>query len=180
MIFIAHLFFGLWFFLPAGVANVVPIFASRIPIIKKFSYPIDAHLKVHNIRILGDNKTFRGFLTGITLGIVTAYFQSFVALPNSENIFKQYDPLLLGFLLSFGALTGDAVKSFFKRRIGIRSGKSWLIADQIDYILGAILFTLPVVILPWYLYIIIVIEWFCIHVISTYLGFKTRLKKTPI
>jgi CDP-diglyceride synthetase len=37
-------------------------------------------------------------------------------------------------------MTGDAVKSFFKRRLGITPGKSWFPFDQLDFVLGAILF----------------------------------------
>ncbi len=177
---VSSLFFGLWFFVPAGVANVVPIFASHIPMIKKLSYPVDNYQTIGGKRILGDHKTIRGFITGIFFGIFAALLQSSIPLPIENNIFKEYNPLLLGFLLSFGALSGDAIKSFFKRRMGIRSGKSWLIADQLDYIFGAILFTLPIIQLTWHIYLIVIIEWFCIHLASTYIGYKTKLKNSPL
>jgi CDP-archaeol synthase len=40
-------------------------------------------------------------------------------------------PVQPGLLISFGALAGDSIKSFFKRQIGIRSGASWLVFDQL-------------------------------------------------
>lgn len=177
---LSPILFSLWFFIPAGVANVVPIFAANIPIIKKFSYPVDCYKSIGGIRILGNNKTIRGFITGILFGILVAYLQSVIPFPIENDVFKTYNPFLLGLLLSSGALVGDGVKSFFKRRIGIKSGRSWLLADQLDYIFGAIIFTLPVLQLHWYLYIFVIIEWFFIHILSTYIGYKIKLKKSPI
>ena len=48
--------------------------------------------------------------------------------------------LLLSFYLGLGALLGDLVKSFFKRKIGIKSGEPWIIFDQIDYVIGGLIF----------------------------------------
>jgi CDP-2,3-bis-(O-geranylgeranyl)-sn-glycerol synthase len=42
-----------------------------------------------------------------------------------------------------GAMSGDAVKSFFKRRVGIAAGRPWVPADQLDFIVGAMLFAWP-------------------------------------
>jgi hypothetical protein len=46
-------------------------------------------------------------------------------------------PLLPGLLMGLGAGIGDAVKSFFKRRIDIEPGESWPVFDQLDFFLGA-------------------------------------------
>jgi len=61
-------------------------------------------------------------------------------------------PLLPGFLMALGALVGDSVKSFFKRRVDIAPGESWLFFDQLDFFLGASLFVWtvqPLPLLPW-------------------------------
>ncbi|RMD58557.1 CDP-archaeol synthase, partial [Candidatus Woesearchaeota archaeon] len=50
----------------------------------------------------------------------------------------------IGFALGFGALLGDSVKSFFKRRMGIAPGKPWYIIDQLDYVIGAIIIASPI------------------------------------
>ena len=34
-------------------------------------------------------------------------------------------------------MSGDAVKSSFKRRVGIAPGQPWFPADQLDFIVGA-------------------------------------------
>jgi len=41
---------------------------------------------------------------------------------------------------SLGALTGDVVKSFFKRRMGVERGRPLPLADQLDFYAGATLF----------------------------------------
>ena len=46
--------------------------------------------------------------------------------------------------MGFGALTGDLAKSFFKRRIGIKPGAKFIPFDQMDFVLGAFIFTVPV------------------------------------
>ena len=45
------------------------------------------------------------------------------------------------FSLCFGALCGDIIESFFKRRIGKNRGENWIILDQLDFILGALMFS---------------------------------------
>ena len=42
--------------------------------------------------------------------------------------------------MGLGAGVGDAVKSFFKRRVGIAPGSSWLFFDQLDFFVGAYAF----------------------------------------
>ena len=51
--------------------------------------------------------------------------------------------MFLGGWLGLGALVGDMVKSFFKRRLGIKPGTMFQPWDGIDYMLGAIIFMLP-------------------------------------
>jgi len=43
--------------------------------------------------------------------------------------------------ICFGALIGDIIKSFFKRRIGKKRGQDWIPFDQIDFILGVLFFS---------------------------------------
>jgi CDP-2,3-bis-(O-geranylgeranyl)-sn-glycerol synthase len=53
--------------------------------------------------------------------------------------------VLFGFLAGFGAIFGDLLKSFFKRRVGIRSGGAWPVFDQLDFIIGFFAFTYLIV-----------------------------------
>lgn len=101
-------------------------------------------------RILGEGKTWRGLLTGTFLGMTlgfglavgASYLSTseygFLNLTNFEG-FPLMIPLL--FSLCFGALLGDIIESFFKRRIGKARGQDWIPFDQIDFILGALCFS---------------------------------------
>ena len=175
--------FALWFFLPAGIANVTPVIVAHMPILKELNYPLDGYKKINNIRIFGDHKTVRGIISGCILGTVTAI----ILFPFSHN-FQTILPswyfttniVWLGFLLSLGALLGDAIKSFFKRQMKIQPGKTWIPFDQIDYIIGGLFFASFVHILPIQQYITILIIWIIIHVLSTYSGYFLHLKNQPL
>lgn len=183
---IKDILFSLWFFFPAGFANMAPIFAARIPFLHNYSYPLDCYKKMNNKRILGDHKTIRGIISGIIIGIIMVYFQQY--LYNHFVFFKsisiinytQINIFLFGFLLGFGALFGDAVKSFFKRQFAISEGKSWLFFDQLDYIIGAIVFSLFYIRLTLFIYMLAIILWFLLHVIVSFIGFLMGLKRSAI
>jgi CDP-2,3-bis-(O-geranylgeranyl)-sn-glycerol synthase len=131
----------LYLFLPAFVANGMPVVARKLPGIARWTTPI-------NIKLFGANKTYRGFAVGVASAVICALIQF-----SLRNVwfFKELNELhtslgqsaLVGLLLGFGALFGDLVKSFVKRRIGIAPGHAWPILDGIDYVLGAIVFIWP-------------------------------------
>ncbi|MEI7631739.1 MAG: CDP-archaeol synthase [bacterium] len=182
-----HLLFGLWYFLPAGFANAAPVFAKKIPLLNKLDMPIDCHKSFKGKRIFGDHKTVRGFVAGTLIGSVTgllqyvAYFH-FGWFQNFSLVIytSVWQCLLLGALLGFGALFGDAVKSFFKRQFSVPSGKAWFPFDQIDYIIGGLLFGSILIDLPHSEYIWIVLVWFLIHPLATFIGWLMGLKDSPI
>jgi len=177
---------ALWFFLPAGLANATPVFAKRIPLLKKLEYPIDFYKTYKGIRIFGDHKTMRGLITGIVIAILTAGIQQAIYnnSPELRNAlgfdFSSINFFVYGFLAGFGALIGDAIKSFFKRRVNIKPGATWFPFDQIDYIIGGIVFLIPLIRLSFLDYLITFIVWFAMHLISTYIGFLLKLKDKPI
>ena len=178
---------ALWFLLPAAFANAIPVFAAATPGIKKFDAPIDGGLTWRGHRLLGPHKTWRGIIAGIILATLTLWIQ--------QHLFENYEwtrfiagdvnyshlpVLILGPLFALGALGGDAVESFFKRQRNITSGGAWVPFDQLDYIIGSVIVSLPFVILTPPQYIWIFIIWFVLHVTSTFIGFKLGLKKDPI
>lgn len=179
--------FALWFFAPVGIANASPVFANRVPILQKLGMPIDGGRTFRGKRIFGDHKTLRGLLAGTLFGFLTTTLQMFLFDNFSffENISRSVDysspvVLLMGAALGFGALAGDAIKSFFKRQFSVPSGQSWFPFDQIDYIVGAILISLPFVTLDIKDYLVIAIVWFLIHPAATIVGWLLKLKDSPI
>lgn len=183
---ISYLLFSLWFFLPAGVANMIPIFAAKLPLLKNYSFPLDAYKKIGNKRILGNHKTIRGMVSGVVIGICVVYIQQYMYTRLSilhSFVLINYSlihPYILGGLLGFGALFGDACKSFVKRQFVITEGKSWLFFDQIDYVIGGIVFSGIYIHLPFLVWGYIIVIWFCLHLLVSFIGFLLGLKDSPI
>jgi CDP-2,3-bis-(O-geranylgeranyl)-sn-glycerol synthase len=179
--------FALWFFIPAGVANVIPILASKAPLISRWKQPIDGGKKFHGQRLLGDNKTWRGLFFGIIAASLAIWLQ-IVLYGHSQTIRNLVEPVnyqepgfwIVGPLLGWGALTGDIVKSFFKRQFHVDSGRSWLPWDQVDYIIGGLLWSSLVVQLSLKRYAWVFLIWAGIHFIASYIGYLTDHKEEPI
>jgi CDP-2,3-bis-(O-geranylgeranyl)-sn-glycerol synthase len=178
--------FAIWFMLPAAIGNVTPILAAVTPGLRRFDQPIDGNRQWRGKPIFGSHKTWRGLLAGIVMAALTFWLQR-NAYAQSELIRDfcgpvHYDtlPWILGPLLGFGALAGDAIKSFFKRHRGIPSGKSWFPFDQLDYIIGAVIISLPFVRLSIMEYVWIFVIWFGMHLLFSYLGWMVHLKDQPI
>lgn len=165
------------FFLPAGVANAAPVFANRIPWIRRYKQPLDFGKHYHGKPIFGANKTWRGLLFGTVMGGVTSLLISYYFVPNSADAWYIF---WVGASLGFGALIGDAIESFFKRQRNVPPGKSWFPFDQIDYIIGGLIFVYPLTLIPPILMAGILILYFGLHIVVSYVGFLTGFKKYPI
>jgi CDP-2,3-bis-(O-geranylgeranyl)-sn-glycerol synthase len=164
------------FFLPAGLANMSPVFGAYIPWVRRWKTPIDLGRTYRGKRVLGDNKTWRGLVLGTLVGGLTSLIiSSFI--PNSAEPWYIF---LVGCSLGFGALFGDAVESFFKRQKGVEPGKSWFPFDQTDYIIGGLLFAYPLTLIPLLLMVAILVLYFGLHIITSYIGYLLGLKRTPI
>lgn len=179
--------FALWFLLPAACANVAPIFAAAIPALKSLNAPLDGGRMFRSKRVLGPHKTWRGLVSGILLSTIALAILQYLAQNFTwardiagPAFYPMWQIWLLGPLFAIGALGGDAIESFFKRQRGIESGETWLLFDQLDYIVGAILVSLPFIILSVYEYVAVIVVWFLIHLLSTYIGYLTGLKDKPI
>jgi CDP-2,3-bis-(O-geranylgeranyl)-sn-glycerol synthase len=168
-----------WFFLPAGIANMAPIFATRIPLLRRWNTPLDFGASYRSIRIFGNNKTWRGLLFGVFCAVLTGLFQyRFIAYGAESLTFIVTSSAALG----FGALAGDAIESFFKRQRNIPAGESWFPFDQTDYIVGGLIAVWPFIprqltfdIIAGTLFI-----YTSLHLIFSYIGFRFGLKKKPI
>ena len=132
----------LYFFLPAYVANVAPVFARDLA--PAWSAPIDGGCTFRGRRVLGAHKTWRGLLAGTAAGALV--FEAQVLAHRAGFLhglaaldYETASPWI-GLLLGLGAGLGDAVKSFFKRQVGVAPGESWLGPDQLDFMVGAWVF----------------------------------------
>ena len=161
-----------WFIAPAYAANAFP------PVIKG-KRPIDFNKTLWKKPILGKGKTIEGtiggILFGIFVGLVQLYFQPFI---KNHIPLIELSPLSI-VLLSVGAIVGDIVASFFKRRAGIKRGEPVPLMDQLDFIIGAFVFTYPLIRLPVFHLLFIIIITPIIHLLANGIGFIFKLKKVP-
>lgn len=164
------------FFAPAGIANAAPVIANRIPLWNRWKTPVDFGRSWHGKRLTGANKTWRGIVSGIILGGLSALLIGKLV---PETIVND-QVFLTGALLGVGALVGDAVESCVKRQLGITPGTKWFPWDQIDYIVGGLIFVLPVADLPLWAIVTIIIAYFPLHLLFAYIGYLLGLKSTPI
>jgi CDP-2,3-bis-(O-geranylgeranyl)-sn-glycerol synthase len=132
----------LWFFVPAYLANMSPVLVQAW--FQPLAAPMDSGRSFRGKRILGDHKTWRGLFAGIVVGTVMYELQRLVhaaGLGAGLALIDYADhPVLPGFLMGLGTGVGDAIKSFFKRRIDIAPGASWPVFDQLDFLAGAYAF----------------------------------------
>jgi CDP-2,3-bis-(O-geranylgeranyl)-sn-glycerol synthase len=155
---------ALKFIFPAYCANGTPVLAgggTKMDFGKNF---------VDDKRIFGDNKTFRGFFFGWTIGMLVGSIE-YVVFPGFPVLFIVLTPL--------GALLGDLTGAFLKRRIGITPGGLLPIVDQIDFVVGALFFALPLMIVYWQLAVTVLLITPPIHLFTNFLAYKLKLKRHP-
>jgi CDP-2,3-bis-(O-geranylgeranyl)-sn-glycerol synthase len=121
---------AMWIMLPAYLPNSVAAYFGG-------GKPIDGgRVYRDGKRIFGDGKTWRGLAAGILAGILIGVIQIGIRDAAGLTLLPALTvPVVV--LLSVGALLGDLVKSFFKRRLGMERGAPWLVADQYDFVAGA-------------------------------------------
>jgi CDP-2,3-bis-(O-geranylgeranyl)-sn-glycerol synthase len=127
--------------LPAILANMAPLFVQKVNIL---NYPIDFNTMYKGKPVLGPNKTIRGFISGIILAEIVFYLQYLLYKTTGFNYtlyqFEDVFMPLLGFLMGFGVMFGDTFKSLIKRRLDYPASKSFVPWDQIDCVIGGLVF----------------------------------------
>ncbi|MBI4449250.1 CDP-archaeol synthase [Candidatus Woesearchaeota archaeon] len=131
----AQILLHIYLYWPGAMANMAPVILK--PVFPWLDMPVDAGLRFRGRRLLGNHKTIRGFVLGISLAIITVYLQRIG--PAQWQLVSYELWWLIGLSLGLGALGGDAIKSFFKRQTGIPPGKNWFPFDQLDCVIGSIL-----------------------------------------
>lgn len=123
--------------IPAYIANITPVLLYRFKILEEYAYPI------HEI-YFGENKTVRGYYGAIITGSITGLIQYVLVVffgTSVGSVFSSNKIILGAFLLSVGAISGDLIKSFLKRKFHKNSGEMWFPFDYIDFILGSFIFS---------------------------------------
>lgn len=171
---------ALFFMLPAYFANMAPVVFQRLPVL---NYPLDHGRTLNGERIFGQNKTYRGLLCGILTAIFICILQKYAYQFTNEFSLLKYssytllDTIVIGFLFGAGAMLGDLIKSFFKRRIRIPAGKPFIPFDQLDFVIGSLL-AVSIYFTPSIRHVIIIlIASPILHFLANITGYLAGLKK---
>ena len=179
----------LWVLLPALVANAL----ATLP--KGRGPPLDFGrvLAADGRRVFGPSKTVSGFLAGALLAMPVGLLEAWLILlaPPNLRIVPQFAPSVvlavpLVALLTFGAMTGDALGSFVKRRLGRESGSRTILLDQLPFVLVPVLLGLalfPAVFVPvfvrWEGILWLLVYTLGLHAAFNWVGYWVGLKKVP-
>ena len=157
------IFEALKFIFPAYCANGAPVLAGG-------GLPMDFDKNfLDGKRIFGKNKTFRGFFFGLLIGGLVGLVE--------VGLFGY--PVLFSFVSPLGALIGDLAGAFLKRRLNISPGGLLPVIDQIDFVVGAVVFSLPLSIVSWQLAVVVLMITPPIHLFTNYLAYRLKLKSNP-
>ena len=178
---------SVYFLIPAYFANMAPPIAKKFKFLEFLNIPIERGKKLSDGRgLFGKNKTYRGYVVGVIAGIIGAYIQMLLYhYPFFQSISisgidytSHYIIISIGVLLSVGAITGDLIESFFKRRLNKESGESFVPWDQIDHVIGAYIFVLPIAFysLTWELFLCSLVITFFLHVIINHIAFYLGIR----
>ena len=140
-------------------------------------------------RLIGDGCTWRGLIGGGLLGTIIGGILGFLAnLGIASNLFNIsasqmtlfsgniVQGLVIGFLLGFGALIGDAIGSFIKRRMNFERGKPVPLLDQLDFVVVALLFVSLVIDLSWQMVVIILFVSIFLHLGANIFAYLINIK----
>jgi CDP-2,3-bis-(O-geranylgeranyl)-sn-glycerol synthase len=174
---------AVWLLLPAGVANMAPVFAAIL--IPSWDTPVDFGCSFRGTRFFGSHKTWRGLIAGLIAGSVTFIIQrvtyEHVALVQHYSYFE-YDTTswMMGAWMGAGALTGDLIKSFVKRGLRVPPGQPCFPFDQLDWLIGTVLFTFPFIRFTSGVVAEIILVGFFLHLIANLIGYALGLKRSWI
>lgn len=157
----------LYFMAPAYFANMAPPFVRYW---KGWNRPIHA-------RTLGDHKTVVGYALGVLAAVTSTAVQAAIDAPFGLVDYARWP--WLGLAFGVGAMTGDSLKSYFKRRRGVPPGAQWVPFDQLDFALGALLLVGPFAGLGWLDVLAILIGTLVGDIVVNRAAFRLGIKATP-
>ena len=161
---------------------MIPPLIRRVGLFNFLDKPVDFGRKFKGQPTLGKNKSWRGVIFGLIVGILTAGLQlwlyQFSAIKEISFFdYSEINILAFGFLISAGAVFGDLLFAFIKRRLKMEPGQRFIPFDQTNYVIGAALFLIPFLKINTLIWITIFILTFFLHLIFNRTGYLLRLHK---
>lgn len=166
---------ALYFFIPAYTANTTACILGH-------GRPVDlGRTFFDGRRIFGNGVTIRGVAAGTACGMVSGYLMSLYSIPFGLS-FSMW--MTVSFLISFGALAGDAAGSFTKRRLNFKRGAPAPLLDQLNFVIGGLLFAglilplgIPPMTLPHLLVLLLLTPFG--HLAVNFTGYHLKMKDVP-
>jgi CDP-2,3-bis-(O-geranylgeranyl)-sn-glycerol synthase len=181
------LLLGFWYILPAYVANGFAVFSKLC----RTRHPIDHGCVLRDGNpLFGAGKTWEGLIIGFSAGACVGVLQYALA-PLLLGLIEQYlflpdalRPIVLlsipqVLLVALGALLGDILGAFIKRRINIPRGRPAPILDQLAFLSVAILLGMMANPLPLILVGFLLLATPAIHLLANAIAYLLRLKDVP-
>ncbi len=144
-------------------------FANAAPLVLGGGASLDGGRSLADGRpIFGPHKTVRGVIAGIVVGTLIGLAESLV------------DPRLAtaGFMIALGAVLGDLLGAFVKRRLNVEPGKAFPVLDQLDFILGSVVLGYPFFQVGLISILLVVVVTPPIHLATNYGAYRLGIKKT--
>ena len=159
---------AIFFVFPTMFANVTPmLFGGGLPIDFRKNF-------FDKRRILGNNKTIRGLIAGVLGGFLMGLFSSWWLTQIIQVDFPIH--IANGFFQGLGAIIGDSVGSFIKRRINIPPGGSLPLMDQAGYMVFGLLLGMIGAPFPWTYWVIILPLATIVHLAANAVGYSIGVK----
>lgn len=177
---VALVVIAVWVMLPAYIPNNVAVVAGG-------GQPIDGGRTMAGRRVLGDGKTWRGTMAGVVAGCAVALVLNALNTTGSTILGVDLPTFTPGIVLAFpvGAMVGDILASFLKRRSGRTRGRPWPVVDQLDFVVLALF--LGAVVDPGWMFevftplllVVVLIVTPVLHVSTNVVAYVLDLKHEP-
>jgi CDP-2,3-bis-(O-geranylgeranyl)-sn-glycerol synthase len=166
------------FWIPIVLALLPMYFANSSAMLFGGKTPLDLNAKAWDGKPwLGKGKTFKGTFFGVFFGTLAALLIANLVPQAVLEISSNY--VLFGFFVSVGAILGDMVGSFLKRRMDWEPGKPVLLLDQLDFLAGGILLGCLFFVPTLLQIVVMVLATLIVHRFSNWIAFKAKLKEVP-
>ena len=86
--------------------------------------------------------------------------------------------VIAGFMIALGAVLGDLLGAFVKRRLNVEPGKAFPILDQLDFILGSVVLGYAFFQVGLISILLVVVVTPPIHLATNYGAYRLGIKKT--
>jgi CDP-2,3-bis-(O-geranylgeranyl)-sn-glycerol synthase len=144
-------------------------------------------------RVLGPSKSWSGFLVGATAAVPFGVLEAalILAAPPNLALVPRWASTVVGAvpvvaLVTYGAMAGDALGSFLKRRLDRASGARTLVLDQLPFVAVPILAGAAVdpglfvgVFASWQALLWVAVFTFGLHAAFNWIGYWAGVKKVP-